>query len=541
MQCDAVLLTGNVIVNESMLTGESVPVTKTALGNTRGASVSAHEQSRSHRNVPDVYLTIKEHSRHILFSGTQVIQTRYYENEKLRAVVLRTGFSTTKGELIRSILHPKPVDFRFNVDIYKYIGALSFIALIGMIFSATLKIIRKNPASDVIKRSLDIITIAVPPALPGALTAGLIYAQNRLKSKKIFCISPRTINICGTLNTIVFDKTGTLTEDGLDMKFVLPVQKIQNGNSATYFDEPLKDVQEFKEQNQLLEAMASCHSITRIHGDLAGDPLDCKMFEFTKWELFEPTSEETGNFDMLVPTIVHPKPSKHNKNSEISNSYEVGIIRQFPFSSSLQRMSVIVRVLNKKHFDLYVKGSPEKIAEMSRPETLPRDFQDVLTMYTKEGYRVIAIATKRLEHLSYVKVQRIDREKLENDLDFLGLIIMENRLKPETCEVIKSLKAANVRTIMCTGDNILTALSVARDCDMINEEDRVIIIEANHGEAPKFSYAEILKQKVREIEFDPKSNTCIQNEINPHFHFAVNGKSFAVIRAEHPDLLKKVF
>jgi magnesium-transporting ATPase (P-type) len=81
---------------------------------------------------------------------------------------------------------------------------------------------------------------------------------------------------------------------------------------------------------------------------------------------------------------------------------------------------------------------------------------------------------------------------------------MENRLKPETCAVISRLKAANIRTIMCTGDNILTALSVARDCDMISEQDRVIIIEANPGEAPKFSYAELLKQKVKEIEFDPK-------------------------------------
>lgn len=81
---------------------------------------------------------------------------------------------------------------------------------------------------------------------------------------------------------------------------------------------------------------------------------------------------------------------------------------------------------------------------------------------------------------------------------------MENRLKPETCSVINRLIAANVRTIMCTGDNILTALSVARDCDMISEQDRVIIIEANPGEDPKFTYAEILKHKVKEIEFDPK-------------------------------------
>lgn len=198
MQCDAVLINGNVIVNESMLTGESVPVTKIALSSSR-TSTTIHQQLSQKESQQENIINIKEHGKHIIFGGTQVIQTRYYENEKVKAVVLRTGYSTTKGELIRAILHPKPVDFRFNNDTYKYIGALAFLAFIGMIFSIVMKVLKKNPIEDIIKRSLDIVTIAVPPALPGALTAGLIYAQNRMRKQKIYCISPRTINICGTL------------------------------------------------------------------------------------------------------------------------------------------------------------------------------------------------------------------------------------------------------------------------------------------------------------------------------------------------------
>ena len=72
--------------------------------------------------------------------------------------------------------------------------------------------------------------------------------------------------------------------------------------------------------------------------------------------------------------------------------------------------------------------------------------------------------------LKDTNVQRIERENIEKDLEFLGLIVMENRLKPESKPTIERLKAANIRTIMCTGDNLLTALSVARDCGLISEK-----------------------------------------------------------------------
>lgn len=62
------------------------------------------------------------------------------------------------------------------------------------------------PAKTIIIESLDIITITVPPALPAAMTAGIVYAQRRLKNIGIFCISPQRINICGQINLVCFDK-----------------------------------------------------------------------------------------------------------------------------------------------------------------------------------------------------------------------------------------------------------------------------------------------------------------------------------------------
>ncbi len=76
MSCDAVLLNATCIVNESMLTGESVPVVKTPL---------------PHPEDPNEIFDIEVHKRNVLFNGTKVVQTRNYDNSKVLAVIVRTG------------------------------------------------------------------------------------------------------------------------------------------------------------------------------------------------------------------------------------------------------------------------------------------------------------------------------------------------------------------------------------------------------------------------------------------------------------------
>lgn len=314
MHCDAILLNGNVIVNEGMLTGESTPVTKIPLPikNPILIQPSTHNPSEINGthdlvNNSKNKLNFKEHSKYILFGGTQVMQTRTYTDEAIKAVVLRTGYNTTKGELVRAILYPKPIDFRFNIDIYKYMCALAIFGLIGLGLAIYLKIITKNTTSEVILRSLELITIIMPPALPAALTAALIYVQNRLKKQNIFCISPRTINICGLLNAFVFDKTGTLTENGLDLKFVLPT-RLSDDKKTRYFDVKLSNIKDFCDDDlMMLKGMASCNSITRIDGEIVGDPLDCKMFKFTDFKLIEPISDEAKLDNIHASTIVCSK------------------------------------------------------------------------------------------------------------------------------------------------------------------------------------------------------------------------------------------
>ena len=125
-------------------------------------------------------------------------------------------------------------------------------------------------------------------------------------------------------------------------------------------------------------------------------------------------------------------------------------------------MSVIAKNSFDSKYRAFVKGSPEKIKELCVKSSLPENFDRILNSYASEGYRIIALATKTLEKMNFRKTHTIDRADVESDLTFLGLLVMQNRLKPETSAVIKNLNECDVSTVMATGDNILTAISVAR-------------------------------------------------------------------------------
>lgn len=99
--------------------------------------------------------------------------------------------------------------------------------------------------------------------------------------------------------------------------------------------------------------------------------------------------------------------------------------------------------------------------------TVPSDYEELLSHYTHKGYRVIGCATKHLDRLSWVKAQKMTRAEAETELEFVGFIIFENKLKPTTAGVLKELKMSNIGSVMVTGDNILTAISVARECGLI--------------------------------------------------------------------------
>jgi cation-transporting ATPase 13A2 len=92
---------------------------------------------------------------------------------------------------------------------------MALLAVVGFLCTLPMMIKSGADTETIVDRSLDMFTICVPPAIPAALSCGVVFAVNRLKKSKIFCIAPKRVNLAGSVTSMVFDKTGTLTEEGL--------------------------------------------------------------------------------------------------------------------------------------------------------------------------------------------------------------------------------------------------------------------------------------------------------------------------------------
>ncbi|XP_035163798.1 polyamine-transporting ATPase 13A2 isoform X39 [Callithrix jacchus] len=419
MPCDAALVTGECMVNESSLTGESVPVLKTALPEGLGPYCA------------------ETHRRHTLFCGTLILQARAYVGPHVLAVVTRT-------------------------------------ALLGTIYSIFILHGNRVPLNEIVIRALDLVTVVVPPALPAAMTVCTLYAQSRLRRQGIFCIHPLRINLGGKLQLVCFDKTGTLTEDGLDVMGVVPLK----GRAFL----PLVPEPRRLPVGPLLRALATCHALSRLQDTPVGDPMDLKMVESTGWVLEEEPAEDLA-FGTQVLAVMRPPLWELQLQEMDEPPVPVSVLHRFPFSSALQRMSVVVSWPGAPQPEAYVKGSPELVAGLCNPETVPTDFAQLLQSYTAAGYRVVALASKPLPTVTSLEAaQQLTRDTVEQELSLLGLLVMRNLLKPQTTPVIQALRRTRIRAVMVTGDNLQTAVTVARGCGMVAPQEHLIIVHATHPE-----------------------------------------------------------
>lgn len=214
--------------------------------------------------------------------------------------------------------------------------------------------------------------------------------------------------------------------------------------------------------------MAATHNLNKVDGHLIGDPLDIEMFKSTGWSLYE----EDSNIDHGLAELLTLKSP--------TQDLTISVYKIFEFSSEKQRMGVICSLSTENDLYYFCKGSPEMIHSLCDQSTLPAEYFEKLNSFTNEGLRVIALAYKPIPEATTGFVKHYHQKELEQDLTFVGFIVMKNMIKEMTRPTIDKLHDVDISTIMATGDNLLTAISVGRQCGMIHQDEQVLNIEYNH-------------------------------------------------------------
>lgn len=467
--CDLLLLRGSCIVNESMLSGESIPLRKEAVG----AGLDDNELLVEKLRVDDG--SSMQHKKHVLYGGTKILQHSLERDAQPSialpksksvptppdqgcvAFVLRTGFGTTQGSLVRTIIYSSQRVTANNSEAMWFI-----LFLLGFAICASSFVLHQglqDPTRDRFKLLLHcimIVTSVVPPELPMELSLAVTNSLIALTKFNIFCTEPFRIPFAGRIDICCFDKTGTLTSDELKLLGVVGLEtQVANDKRSKHQGElDVISPEQLPLDSELV--LAGCQSLVLLNGQVVGDPLELTAMQAIKWNLVFGSNYAQGG------TSVQPS-FFSDRRGEIQS---LDILHRFSFSSEHKRMSTIVSITKGDNDEsdecrILTKGAPEVLEALFKDK--PSYYRRVYRHFASRGSRVLALGYRSVPEVwSLAEIRQKPRKEVEKDLIFAGFLVLDSPLKEDTKRTVRDLMVSKHKVVMVTGDNALTACDVAR-------------------------------------------------------------------------------
>ncbi|RJS84808.1 calcium-translocating P-type ATPase, SERCA-type [Candidatus Bathyarchaeota archaeon] len=426
--------------NEAALTGESTPVEK------------GTEPVRPDASIGD--------RKCMVFMGTHIIYGRG------KAVVTATGMKTEFGKIAGMIQEVEEKTPPLKEKLNRFAKKLSIFIILVCAFIFVLETIRSPQGADLIKFFMVAIALAVsavPEGLPAIVTIGLALGARELAKHNAIIRRLVAAETLGSTTVICSDKTGTLTKGEMTVRKIYCAGKIYDVTGSGYepkghflLENRRIDPSRNQELSLLLRIGALCNNSHLEH-------------ESERWRI-------TG--DPTEGALVVAAAKAGLLQEDLERKYPR--ISEIPFSSERKRMTTIHKSAEGKVY-AYVKGAPEIILERCT-KILDGEEEHVLTLkekrmilrvneeFAENALRVLGIAYKGLKKVK----DKYTEDEAESNLVFVGLVGMIDPPREEVKEAIRICRRAGIKPVMITGDHKLTAVAVAKEIGMFENDGLVL-------------------------------------------------------------------
>ena len=397
-------------VEEAPLTGESQPVEKDPM-----AKVEEDSPLGDRLNM--------------VYSGCLVT------NGRASAVVVETAMETEMGKIARLLSTAQKLKTPLQLRLQQLAKRISIVALAaGAIMFAFGILLHQNEPLEMLILATALGVAAVPETLPIIVTMVLSYGVFNMVQKNSIIRRIPAVETLGNTSVICSDKTGTLTQNKMRIRKLWHVDR-----KPMNVDEEMHQVEKY-----MVELLASCSNATiEVHGDedehVVGDPTEIAVIR-----LLHDIGLTRVDAERLYPRV-----------------------HELPFDSGRKRMTTMHHV--EEGYLVVTKGAFDRLPVAWEPEALD-SATEIHDYFAEQALRVIGISYKMYDK----RPQDLSEEALESDQVFLGMVGMIDPPREESAEAVALAKEAGIKTVMITGDHIVTAAAIAKEIGIMGEDDRAI-------------------------------------------------------------------